>query len=69
MTLKLHKLTTQELEEWRMLLNLTDDELIVFKRKSILEISEVLRVSTRTVDNRIRDIRTKINRLNRSFLI
>lgn len=63
----LTSLTKPELEELRTLLNLTDDELIVFdeltKGRTKTEISFKCIVAVSTVSNRIRAINNKINRL------
>ena len=63
----LSSLTKPELEELRELLNLTDDEEMIFKGltrgRSITKIADDCLVSERTVDNRVKSIRSKINRL------
>lgn len=59
--------TTQEIKEMREKLNLTDDEEIVFDMlrngKSITQIASKLNLSTRSIDNRISKIRTKMKRI------
>lgn len=63
----LTSLTKPELEELRNLLNLTDDELEVFnglsKGRTKAQVSMNCLVSMSTVDNRIKAINNKINRL------
>lgn len=62
--MNLSKYTKPKLDEWRLLLNLTDEEEIVFtmlaRRKSRIEIAETLKTSLATVDRRIRCIRNKM---------
>lgn len=74
--MKLVKLLTQltkpELEELRDYLNLTEDETIVFdliaKGKSIVYISDRCGMSESTVSNRIKAIKNKVARLERSVV-
>lgn len=65
--MKLHKLTQSKLDDCKLRSNFTDDEEITFdmlsKGKSISEIATRLSVSTRTVDRRIADIKSKISQL------
>ena len=65
--MKLHKLTQSKLDDYKLRSNFTEDEEITFdmlsKGKSISEIETRLSVSTRTVDRRIADIKSKINQL------
>lgn len=65
--MKLHKLTQPKLDDYKLRSNFTEDEAITFdmlsKGKSIGEIATRLSVSTRTVDRRIADIKSKINQL------
>lgn len=65
--MKLHKLTQSKLDDYKLRGNFTEDEEITFdmlsKGKSISEIATRLSVSTRTVDRRIADIKSKINQL------
>nr|DAH47184.1 MAG TPA: response regulator [Bacteriophage sp.] len=65
--MKLHKLTQPKLDDYKLRSNFTEDEEITFdmlsKGKSISEIATRLSVSTRTVDRRIADIKSKINQL------
>lgn len=62
--MKLHKLTQSKLDDYKLRSNFTEDEEITFdmlsKGKSISEIATRLSVSTRTVDRRIADIKSKI---------
>lgn len=57
-------LTLPEINDMREKLNLTSDEEIIFnylcKGKTVTQIADRLNVSNRTVDNRIRRIRRKI---------
>lgn len=63
----LSSLTKPELEELRELLNLTDDEMLVFrelaKGRSKVTVAYNCGISTGTVDNRIKAINSKIKRL------
>lgn len=63
----LSSLTKPELEEIKEQLNLTDDELEVFnhlaKGRSKTAIADKCMVSTCTIDNRIKAIRLKLDRL------
>lgn len=65
--MKLHRLTQSKLNDYKLRSNFTEDEEITFdmlsKGKSINEIATRLSVSTRTVDRRIADIKSKINQL------
>lgn len=65
--MKLHKLTQPKLDDYKLRSNFTEDEELTFdmlsKGKSISEIATRLSVSTRTVDRRIADIKSKINQL------
>ena len=65
----LSSLTKPELEELRERLNLTDDEEMVFKGlskgRSRIRIADDCMCATSTVDNRIKAINKKINRLQR----
>lgn len=60
----LSKYTKPTLDEWREVLNLTEDEEKVFlmlaKKKSILEIANKLQMSESTVSRRIRNIKDKM---------
>ena len=68
----LTSLTKPELEELKELLNLTDEETEVFiglsKGRSKTRIADDCMVSTSTVDNRIKAIGNKINRLGGMFI-
>lgn len=61
--MKLHRLTQSKLDDYKLRSNFTEDEEITFdmlsKGKSINEIATRLSVSTRTVDRRIADIKSK----------
>jgi DNA-binding NarL/FixJ family response regulator len=63
----LTSLTKPELEELRGNLNLTDDEMEVFnglsKGRSRIRIADDCMCATSTVDNRIKAINSKLNRL------
>jgi DNA-binding NarL/FixJ family response regulator len=63
----LSSLTKPELEELKGLLNLTDDEEMVFielsKGRSVIYIAEKCMVCTSTVDNRTKAIKYKMNKL------
>lgn len=63
----LSSLTKPELEEIKELLNLTDDEEQVFyhlsKGRSKIFIADKCMISTGTVDNKIKHIKAKIDRL------
>lgn len=63
----LSSLTKPELEEIKELLNLTEDEEMIFnglsKGRGKIRIADECMVSTSTVDNRIRAISSKLVRL------
>ena len=63
----LSSLTKPELEYLKEQLNLSDDELLVFdnlsKNRSKVTIADNCLVSVSTIDNRIKDINSKLNRL------
>lgn len=63
----LSSLTKPELEELRELINLSDDEEPIFnelsKGRSKVAVANRCAVSTSTVDNRIKAIKSKINRV------
>lgn len=63
----LSSMTKPELEEIRENLNLTDEEEVVFrylsKGKSNITVADMCGVSLPTIDNRIKSIRSKLNRL------
>ena len=65
----LSSLTKPELEELKGLLNLTDDELVVFdelaKGRSRVYVSDKCMVSCSTVSNRIKGIQLKISRIEK----
>ena len=63
----LSSLTKPELEELKEQLNLSDNELVVFdnlsKDRSKVTIADNCLVSVSTIDNRIKTINSKLNRL------
>ena len=63
----LSSLTKPELEELKEQLNLSDNELVVFdnlsKDRSKVTIADKSLVSVSTIDNRIKTINSKLNRL------
>lgn len=63
----LSSLTKPELEELKELLNLTDDEELVFsqlsKGRSKVIVADNCGISPRTVDTRIKSISTKLERI------
>lgn len=63
----LSSLTKPELEELKDNLNLTDDEMLVFeqlsKGRSNITVADNCRISARTVDNKIKSINLKLERL------
>lgn len=65
----LSELTKPELEELKDLLNLSDEEEKVFnelsKGMSKIFVADRCKISTSTVDNRIKSIRSKLERLER----
>lgn len=65
----LSELTKPELEELKDLLNLSDEEEKVFnelsKGRSKIYVADRCKISTSTVDNRIKSIRSKLERLER----
>lgn len=65
--MKISKMVLSELEYVRQNANLTEDEAKVFEYlaqgKSIVQISDLMCISTATVSRRIHDIKFKINKL------
>lgn len=63
--LNLSKLNKARLEELKSECHFTEDEEIIFdmlsKGKSIIQIADYMNMSTRTVDRRIRDMKSKMN--------
>lgn len=63
----LSKFTTPKINYLKENLNLTEDEEIVFdmlsKHKTRIQIADRLQMSIRTVDNRVKDIKMKIQDL------
>ena len=68
----LSSLTKPELEELRELLNLSDDEELIFNElsegRSKIIVSENCLVSISTVDNRIKSINSKLHRVQGDIL-
>ena len=68
----LSSLTKPELEELKELLNLSDDEELIFnelsKGRSKIIVSENCLVSISTVDNRIKSINSKLHRVQGDIL-
>lgn len=68
----LSSLTKPELEELRELLNLSDDEELIFnelsKGRSKIIVAENCLVSISTVDNRIKSINSKLHRVQGDIL-
>lgn len=66
----LSSLTTPELEVLKDKLNLTDDEEMIFaqlsKGRSNITVADNCQVSLRTVDNKIKSINLKLERLLRN---
>lgn len=69
MRLKLHKLIKPELEELKENCNFTDEESDVFnmlsRGKGIREISIIMNISEPTVSRRIKNIKEKIERIDK----
>lgn len=63
----LSSLTKPELEELKGLLNLSDEEEMIFnelsKGRSVVSVAERCMVCTSTVDNRTKAIKAKINKV------
>ncbi len=63
----LSSMTLPDLEHTKDLLNLTDEQTMIFnllsRRKTINEISMLLNMSTRTIDREIQRIKFKIEKL------
>ncbi len=66
----LSSLTKPELEELKELLNLTDDEEMVFvqlsRGRTRIAVSDNCKISISSVDNKIRSINLKLDRLERA---
>lgn len=58
-------LSREQSEKYKSKMNLTDDEEKIFdmlaKNCSVIKIADVMQMSTRTVDRRIKNIRSKMN--------
>lgn len=63
-------LSREQSEEYKSKMNLTEDEEKIFdmltKNYSVIKISDVMQMSTRTVDRRIKNIKLKMNVANKS---
>lgn len=63
-------LSREQSEEYKSKMNLTDDEEKIFnmltKNYSVVKIADVMQMSTRTVDRRIRNIKLKMSVVNKS---
>ncbi len=61
-------LTREQSEEYKGKMNLTEDEEQIFdmltKNYSIVKIADVMQMSTRTVDRRIKNIKLKMKNIN-----
>lgn len=60
-------LSMEQSEEYKRKMNLTEDEEQIFdmltKNYSVVKIAGIMKMSTRTVDRRIKSIREKMNNL------
>lgn len=58
-------LSKEQSEEYKDKMNLTEDETKIFdmlaKNYSVVKIADSMKMSTRTVDRRIKNIKTKMN--------
>lgn len=63
-------LSREQSEEYKRKMNLTDDEEKIFdmltKNYSIVKIADVMQMSTRTVDRRIKNIKLKMSVVDKS---
>ncbi len=63
-------LSKEQSEEYKSKMNLTEDEEKIFdmltKNYSIVKIADVMQMSTRTVDRRIKNIKLKMSAVNKS---
>lgn len=63
-------LSRKQSEEYKGKMNLTEDEEKVFdmltKNYSVVKIADVMQMSTRTVDRRIKNIKLKMSVVNKS---
>ena len=68
--MNLSYLSKEQSEEYKSKMNLTEDEEKIFdmltKNYSIVKIASVMQMSTRTVDRRIKNIKTKMSVVNKS---
>lgn len=65
--MNLSYLSKKQAEEYKNRMNLLDDESMIFdmlvKNYSIVKIADILKMSTRSVDRRIRNIKKKMENL------
>lgn len=63
-------LSREQSEKYKGKMNLTDDEEKIFdmltKNYSVVKISDIMQMSTRTVDRRIKNIKLKMSVVNKS---
>lgn len=63
-------LSREQSEEYKRKMNLTEDEEKIFdmliKNYSVVKIADVMQMSTRTVDRRIKNIKLKMSVVNKS---
>lgn len=63
-------LSREQSEEYKSKMNLTEDEEKIFdmltKNYSVIKIADVMQMSTRTVDRRIRNIKLKMSVVDKS---
>lgn len=63
-------LSRQQSEEYKSKMNLTDDEENIFdmltKNYSVVKIADIMQMSTRTVDRRIKNIKLKMSVVDKS---
>ena len=65
--MNLSYLSKKQVEEYKERINLLDDETVIFdmlvKNYSIVKIADILKMSTRSIDRRIRNIKKKMESL------
>ena len=65
--MNLSYLSNKQVEEYKSKINLLEDETLIFdmlvKNYSIVKIADILKMSTRSVDRRIRNIKKKMENL------
>lgn len=68
--MNLSYLSKEQSENYKSKMNLTEDEEQIFdmltKNYSIVKIASIMQMSTRTVDRRIKSIKTKMGVVNKS---